>query len=48
MGIETGVDLVRLVEAARAAQEFLGRPLGAHLITAGPIDWSPAALDAAG
>lgn len=48
MGIETGVDLIRLIEAARATQEFLGRPLGAHLITAGPIDWSPAALDAAG
>lgn len=48
MGIETGIDLARLVEAARAAQEFLGRPLGAHLITAGPIDWSPAALDSAG
>ena len=46
MGVETGVDLVRLVHAARAAQEFLGRPLGAHLLTAGPIDWSPQPTDA--
>lgn len=44
MGVGTGVDLVRLVEASRAAQELLGRPLGAHLITAGPIDWEPSGL----
>ena len=29
MGFETGVDLERLVACARAAQEVLGRPLGA-------------------
>jgi hydroxymethylglutaryl-CoA lyase len=39
MGIETGVDLGRLVAAARAAQEILGRPLGAHVLRAGPVDW---------
>src|SRR6478735_9118600 len=39
MGIETGVDLPRLVEASRAAQEALGRPLGAHVLRAGPVDW---------
>jgi hydroxymethylglutaryl-CoA lyase len=39
MGAETGIDLPRLVEAARAAQEVLGRPLGSHLLTAGPVDW---------
>jgi hydroxymethylglutaryl-CoA lyase len=39
MGIETGIDLPRLIEAAGAAQEALGRPLGAHLLTAGPVDW---------
>jgi hydroxymethylglutaryl-CoA lyase len=39
MGIETGVDLPRLIEASRAAQEVLGRPLGAHVLTAGPVDW---------
>ena len=27
------------VEASRAAQELLGRPLGAHVLTAGPVDW---------
>jgi len=39
MGVGTGVDLARLLEASRAAQEALGRPLGAHLLTAGPVDW---------
>ncbi len=39
MGVQTGVDLDRLLVASRAAQEVLGRPLGAHLLTAGPVDW---------
>jgi hydroxymethylglutaryl-CoA lyase len=39
MGIDTGVDLARLIEASAAAQAVLGRPLGAHLLTAGPVDW---------
>jgi hydroxymethylglutaryl-CoA lyase len=39
MGIETGVDLERLIGASRAVQELLGRPLGAHVLRAGPIDW---------
>jgi hydroxymethylglutaryl-CoA lyase len=39
MGIETGIELARLIEASRAAQEVLGRPLGAHVLTAGPVDW---------
>ena len=39
MGIETGIDLERLIAASRAVQEVLGRPLGAHLLTAGPVDW---------
>jgi len=39
MGVETGIDLSLLVEASRAAQEVLGRPLGAHVLRAGPVDW---------
>jgi hydroxymethylglutaryl-CoA lyase len=39
MGIETGIDLPKLLEASGAVQELLGRPLGAHLLKAGPIDW---------
>jgi hydroxymethylglutaryl-CoA lyase len=39
MGVQTGVDLERLMEASRAAQEVLGRPLGAHVLRAGPVDW---------
>ena len=39
MGIETGVDLAKLLEASRAVQEVLGRPLGAHVLKAGPVDW---------
>ena len=41
MGVDTGIDLGRLIEASRAAQEALGRPLGAHVLTAGPVLWSP-------
>jgi hydroxymethylglutaryl-CoA lyase len=40
MGIETGIDLPRLIEASRTAQEVLGRPLGAHVLRAGPVNWS--------
>ena len=39
MGIATGVDLEGLLAASRSVQEVLGRPLGAHLLTAGPVDW---------
>jgi hydroxymethylglutaryl-CoA lyase len=40
MGIATGIDLDGLIEASRAAQRVLGRPLGSHLLTAGPVDWA--------
>ena len=40
MGIATGVSVERVVEAARAAREVLGRPLGSHVLTAGPVDWA--------
>jgi hydroxymethylglutaryl-CoA lyase len=43
MGVETGVDLQALLTAARAVQETLGRPLGSHLLTAGPVVWNDAA-----
>ena len=39
MDVATGVDLPKLIEASRAAQDVLGRPLGAHVLTAGPVDW---------
>jgi hydroxymethylglutaryl-CoA lyase len=39
MGYETGVDLERLVECAREVQRVLRRPLGSHVLTAGPVDW---------
>ncbi len=39
MGVETGVNLPKLIAASGEAQKFLGRPLGAHLLTAGPVDW---------
>jgi hydroxymethylglutaryl-CoA lyase len=39
MGITTGIDLEKLIEASRAAQQALGRRLGSHVLTAGPIDW---------
>ena len=39
MGYDTGIDLGKLVEAAREAQRVLGRPLGSHVLTAGPVVW---------
>ena len=36
MGYETGIDLERCVDCAREAQQVLGRPLGSHVLTAGP------------
>ncbi|HEY6771669.1 MAG TPA: hydroxymethylglutaryl-CoA lyase [Solirubrobacterales bacterium] len=41
MGVDTGVDLSRLIAASSEAQGVLRRPLGAHLLTAGPIEWQP-------
>jgi len=42
MGIETGIDLGRLLEATRMVREVLGRPLGSHTLVAGPVDWHEA------
>jgi hydroxymethylglutaryl-CoA lyase len=39
MGYETGIDLEKLVACAREVQQVLGRPLGSHVLTAGPVDW---------
>lgn len=40
MGIETGVDLARLLEASRLAEELVGHPLAAGVARAGPR-WTP-------
>ena len=39
MGVETGIDFEKLIEASSAVQEILGRTLGAHVLRAGPVDW---------
>jgi hydroxymethylglutaryl-CoA lyase len=39
MGIGTGIDLEALISASREVQAVLGRPLGAHVLRAGPVDW---------
>ena len=39
MGVATGVDLPKLLEASAEAQKVLGRPLGSHVLKAGPVDW---------
>ena len=41
MGISTGIDLPALIACSRRAQEILGRPLGSHVLSAGPVDWAP-------
>src|SRR5207237_782677 len=40
MGIDTGIDLGALLGAIRAVQDVLGRPLGSHVLSAGPVQWS--------
>jgi len=39
MGIETGVDLDRLITAARDMEELLGYALPGQVMKSGPIDW---------
>ncbi|MDT5114934.1 MAG: hydroxymethylglutaryl-CoA lyase, partial [Mycobacterium sp.] len=41
MGVETGVSVQAVIDAARAAQDVLGRKLTSHCIVAGPVDWIP-------
>ncbi len=36
MGIDTGVDLAALIEAARLAQDIVGRELPSGVLRAGP------------
>ncbi len=42
MGCETGIDIAKLLAAAADAQRVLGRPLGSHVLVAGPVDWHTA------
>jgi hydroxymethylglutaryl-CoA lyase len=39
MGVETGISLPALIDAAREAQIALGRRLGSHVLQAGPVEW---------
>jgi hydroxymethylglutaryl-CoA lyase len=43
MGIDTGLDLEKIIVAAAEAQSTLGRKLTSHSIVAGPVIWSPTA-----
>jgi hydroxymethylglutaryl-CoA lyase len=45
MGVETGIELPALIEAAREVQQVLGRTLTSHSILAGPVDWTGALVD---
>jgi isopropylmalate/homocitrate/citramalate synthase len=40
MGVQTGLDLGAVIDAARAAQAILGRKLTSHSIVAGPVTWA--------
>ena len=42
MGVDTGIDLAAVIDAAREAQGVLGRKLTSHSIVAGPVIWHPA------
>jgi hydroxymethylglutaryl-CoA lyase len=45
IGIETGLDLQKVIDAARRAQAVLGRKLTSHSIVAGPVIWAPNPLE---
>ncbi len=38
MGIETGVNLEKLIECAKLAQSLVGRPLDSHVARSGPVN----------
>jgi hydroxymethylglutaryl-CoA lyase len=40
MGIETSVDLEKLIQCAKLAQDLVGRPLEGHIAKAGPVHHS--------
>jgi hydroxymethylglutaryl-CoA lyase len=40
MGVETGLDLEKVIDAARDAQAILGRKLTSHSLVAGPVIWA--------
>jgi hydroxymethylglutaryl-CoA lyase len=44
MGYSTGIELERLLACVRDLQIVLGRPLGSHVLTAGPVDWQRRAV----
>jgi len=46
MGVDTNVDLERLIEVAQDAQRVLGRKLTSHSIIAGPVQWLPVGVGA--
>jgi hydroxymethylglutaryl-CoA lyase len=37
--VQTGIDLPALIACTHALQRHLGRPLGSHVLVAGPVDW---------
>lgn len=39
MGVDTGLDLPKLISAAAEAQSILGRTLTSHSLIAGPVNW---------
>jgi hydroxymethylglutaryl-CoA lyase len=45
MGVQTGIDLDRLIACGHGYESALGRPLSSHVMVAGPVAWAPAALD---
>jgi len=41
MGVETGIDLERFLEAGRRAEEIIGQPLRANVLRSGPVNHEP-------
>ena len=41
MGIETGIDLAAMIDAARELENSLGYELSGQVMKSGPVDWAP-------
>ncbi|MDH3285729.1 MAG: hypothetical protein OEQ13_13440, partial [Acidobacteriota bacterium] len=45
MGVATGVDIPKLIEAGKRAEEILGQPLRSQVIRSGPVSHVPTSAE---
>ena len=45
MGVDTGIDVMKMIENGRRAEEVIGYPLRANVIRSGPVNHGPKEYD---